>query len=156
MTGILTQCCARLAVMSHFFFIQKKDLKSPGIITVFSIAIETLDIVSRLDVMQDFAYYATHFYLRLMLLAAFCIIRVIRSDLRKHISLRDAEQSLFKAIAFVKKRSIQPGDLDERYAVILTQLWENSGTVNRKEASVDCLNLRIRSRSVRYISQVEE
>ncbi|KAH8698861.1 hypothetical protein BGW36DRAFT_376866 [Talaromyces proteolyticus] len=143
----LTQCCARLAIMSHFFFIQIKELKSPGIITVFSIATETLDIVSRLDITRDFAYYATHFYLRMTLLAAFCIIRVIRSGLREHINLRDAEQSLFKAIAFVKKRSIQPGDLDERYAIILTQLWTNSGAVNRKADFVDGLNLRIRSRS---------
>lgn len=142
--------------MSHFFFIQTKDLKLPGIVTVFSIAIETLDIVSRLDVMQDFAYYATNFYLRMTLLAAFCIIRIIRSRLREHISLRDAEQSLFKAIAFVKKRSIEPGDLDERYAIILTQLWANSGAVSRKEDSVDGLNLRIRSRSVRDFHKIEE
>ncbi|KAF9775582.1 hypothetical protein IL306_006301 [Fusarium sp. DS 682] len=78
------------------------------------------------------------------LLAAFCILRIVRSQLKEHIDLRDAEQSLFKAISFVKRRSMQHGDLDERYGTILSQLWSNSNSMNI--IAVNGLELRIRSR----------
>ncbi|KAK6700275.1 hypothetical protein SNK05_013074 [Fusarium graminearum] len=80
------------------------------------------------------------------LLAAFCILRIVRSPLREQIDLRDAEQSIFKAISFVKRRSIQIGDLDERYGTILSQLWSNSSNSLNMAAHNDGLDLKIRSR----------
>ncbi|RKK81428.1 hypothetical protein BFJ69_g3708 [Fusarium oxysporum] len=112
----LTRCCTRLAISAYYFFLQSHDFKRPGLITTFSIATEVLDAVSRLDAMQDFALYASNYYTRMALLAAFCILRLVRSQLKEHIDLRDAQQSLFKAISFVKRRSMQHGDLDERTA----------------------------------------
>ncbi|ENH60974.1 Putative transcription factor SEF1, partial [Fusarium oxysporum f. sp. cubense race 1] len=56
---------------------------------------------------------------------------------------RDAQQSLFKAISFVKRRSMQHGDLDERYGTILSQLWSNSDSMDTTTANG--LDLRIRS-----------
>jgi hypothetical protein len=96
--------------------------------------------------MQDFALDASNYYTRMALLAAFCILRIVRSQLREYINLRDAEQSLFKAISLVKRRSMQHGDLDERYATILSQLWSNSNSTNN--TNPDGLDLRIRSRLV--------
>ncbi|KAF4498531.1 nicotinamide mononucleotide permease [Fusarium agapanthi] len=140
----LTRCCTRLAISAYYFFLQSHDLKKPGLITAFSIATEVLDVVSRLDAMQDFALYASNYYTRMALLAAFCILRIVRSELKEHIDLRDAQQSLFKAISFVKRRSMQHGDLDERYGTILSQLWSNSDSMNTTTANG--LDLRIRSR----------
>lgn len=97
--------------------------------------------------MQDFALYASNYYTRMALLAAFCILRVVRSQLKEHIDLRDAQQSLFKAISFVKRRSMQRGDLDERYGTILSQLWSNSDATDTTVANG--LDLRTRSRLVR-------
>ncbi|RGP70225.1 hypothetical protein FSPOR_4125 [Fusarium sporotrichioides] len=107
---------------------------------------EVLDVVSRLDATQDFAFYASNCYARMALLAAFCILRIVRSPLREQIDLRDAEQSIFKAISFVKRRSIQHGDLDERYGTILSQLWSNSSNSLNMAAPNDGLDLKIRSR----------
>ncbi|CAF3487002.1 unnamed protein product [Fusarium graminearum] len=107
---------------------------------------EVLDVVSRLDATQDFAFYASNSYTRMALLAAFCILRIVRSPLREQIDLRDAEQSIFKAISFVKRRSIQIGDLDERYGTILSQLWSNSSNSLNMAAPNDGLDLKIRSR----------
>ncbi|RKL06507.1 hypothetical protein BFJ68_g10302 [Fusarium oxysporum] len=112
----LTRCCTRLAISAYYFFLQSHDFKRPGLITTFSIATEVLDAVPRLDAMQDFALYASNYYTRMALLAAFCILRLVRSQLKEHIDLRDAQQSLFKAISFVKRRSMQHGDLDGRTA----------------------------------------
>ncbi|KAF5977766.1 zinc finger protein transcription factor [Fusarium bulbicola] len=140
----LTRCCTRLAISAYYFFLQSHDLKKPGLITAFSIATEILDVVSRLDAMQDFALYASNYYTRMALLAAFCILRIVRSELKEHIDLRDAQQSLFKAISFAKRRSMQHGDLDERYGSILSQLWSNSDSMNTTTANG--LDLRIRSR----------
>ncbi|KAF4433718.1 nicotinamide mononucleotide permease [Fusarium acutatum] len=105
---------------------------------------EVLDVVSRLDAMQDFALYASNYYTRMALLAAFCILRIVRSQLKEHIDLRDAQQSLFKAISFVKRRSMQHGDLDERYGMIISQLWSNSDSMDTITANG--LDLRICSR----------
>ncbi|CZR34842.1 uncharacterized protein FPRO_01037 [Fusarium proliferatum ET1] len=140
----LTRCCTRLAISAYYFFLQSHDLKKPGLITAFSIATEVLDVVSRLDAMQDFALHASNYYTRMALLAAFCILRIVRSQLKEHIDLRDAQQSLFKAISFVKRRSMQHGDLDERYGTILSQLWSNSDATDTTTANG--LDLRIRSR----------
>ncbi|SCO79651.1 related to zinc finger transcription factor [Fusarium oxysporum] len=131
---------------SHFLSVMtySHDFKRPGLITTFSIATEVLDAVSRLDAMQDFALYAPNYYTRMALLAAFCILRLVRSQLKEHIDLRDAQQSLFKAISFVKRRSMQHGDLDERYGTILSQLWPNSDSMDTTTANG--LDLRIRSR----------
>lgn len=101
----------------------------------------------RLDAMQDFALYASNYYTRMALLAAFCILRLVRSQLKEYDDLRDAQQSLFKAISFVKRRSMQHGDLDERYGTILSQLWSNSDSMDTTTANG--LDLRIRSRLVR-------
>jgi hypothetical protein len=95
---------------------------------------------------QDFALYASNYYTRMTLLAAFCILRIVRSQLKEHIDLRDAEQSLFKAISFAKRRSLQCGDLDERYGAIISQLWSNSSTIDTN--FTNGLDLRIRSRAV--------
>ncbi|KAF4337093.1 nicotinamide mononucleotide permease [Fusarium beomiforme] len=140
----LTRCCTRLAISAYYFFLQSHELKKPGLISNFSIATEVLDAVSRLDAMQDLALHASNYYTRMALLAAFCILRIVRSPLREHIDLRDAEQSLFKAISFAKRRSMQHGDLDERYGTILSQLWSNSNSMDTTAANG--LGLRIRSR----------
>ena len=133
--------------MTYFFFVRPHELKEPGLISALSIAIEILDVVSRLDATEDFALYASNYYTRMILLAAFCIIRVVRSQLKEHINMRDAEQSLFKAISFVKRRSTERGDLDERYGTIISELWSNSSGPG--SMSVCGLDLRIRSRLVR-------
>ncbi|KAF5574036.1 nicotinamide mononucleotide permease [Fusarium pseudoanthophilum] len=140
----LTRCCTRLAISAYYFFLRSHDFKKPGLIITFSTATEVLDVVSRLDAMQDFALYASNYYTRMALLAAFCILRIVRSQLKEHIDLRDAQQSLFKAISFVKRRSMQHGDLDERYGTILSQLWSNSDSMDTTTANG--LDLRIRSR----------
>ncbi|EXK48048.1 hypothetical protein FOMG_01189 [Fusarium oxysporum f. sp. melonis 26406] len=139
-----TRCCTRLAISAYYFFLQSHDFKRPGLITTFSIATEVLNAVPRLYAMQDFALYASNYYTRMALLAAFCILRLVRSQLKEYDDLRDAQQSLFKAISFVKRRSMQDGDLDERYGTILSQLWSNSDSMDTTTANG--LDLRIRSR----------
>jgi hypothetical protein len=150
-SGSLTQNCTSLSILAFYFFVRPEKLRSLGLLTLFSQATNTLDLAARLDAAHDFSKCSTSYYLRIISLASFCMIRILRSSFKEHINIRDAEQSLFKAINFLKKRSIEHGDLDERYGIILTQLWSNS---TKPEEMVDGLHFEIRSRSVGLLSVV--
>jgi transcriptional regulatory protein LEU3 len=147
-SGSLTQNCASLSILAFYFFVKPEKLRSPGLLSLFSHATNILDLAARIDAAHDFSKSSTSYYLRIISLAAFCIVRILRSSFKQHINIRDAEQSLFKAINFLKKRSIEHGDLDERYGIILSQLWSNSGISTKTEEMVDGFHFEIRSRSV--------
>lgn len=84
----------------------------------------------------------------MILLTAFCVLRILRSSLRALIPINEAEQALYKAIGFVKSRSTQPTDLDAKYAVILRQLYASTTAFKRADGVVDGLCLGVRSRLV--------
>jgi transcriptional regulatory protein LEU3 len=120
----------------------------PGAMSLFKVCTDVLDLATRLDATQTLAWYSSHYHLRMILLAAFCVLRVMRSRLREMIAINDAEQSLFKAINFVKNRSTEAFDIDARYAIILKQLYSSTTAFRREDGEIDGLHLRIRSRLV--------
>lgn len=107
-----------------------------------------LDLATKLDATQSFAWYSTNYYSRMVMLAAFCVLRIMRSKLQQFINPNDAEQTLFKAINFVRNRSCRPFDLDARYGVILKQLYSSTIAFRREDGEIDGLHLDIRSRLV--------
>jgi len=135
----------------HLFGPESYDML-PGAVCLFTVCTEILDLTARLDATQSFAWYSTHYHMRMILLAAFCVLRIIRSKLREVIAVNEAEQSLFKAINFVKSRSTQSTDLDARYVIILKQLYSSTTAFRRENGEVDGLCLNIRSRLVRTLS----
>lgn len=120
-------------------------------VSLFNVCTEVLDLVTKLDATQSFAWYSSNYYSRIVLLAAFCVLRIMRSQVREVINFNDAEQSLFKAINFVKNRSIQISDIDSRYATILKQLHSSSTAFKRDNGEIDGLHLDIRSRLVNLV-----
>jgi hypothetical protein len=86
--------------------------------------------------------------MRMVLLAAYCLINISQSSLKDHIDPPKAEEAVFKAIKFVKSRSIQNNDLDARNGIILTQLWSSTSIFKRKDGTQDGLELLLHSRLV--------
>lgn len=139
----------RLSLLVFHLFGPENDDMLPGAVCLFKVCTEIMDLTAKLDATQSFAWYSTHYHMRMILLAAFCILRILRSKLRDVIPVNEAEQSLFKAITFVKSRSTQPTDLDAKYAVILNQLYSSTTAFRRDDGEIDGLHLDIRSRLVR-------
>jgi transcriptional regulatory protein LEU3 len=110
-----------------------------------------IDRASALDTSQDLALYSVQYIFRMILLAAFSILKITRSDAgghHHHIDIEGGERSYFAAIPFAKKRSLQNGDVDAKCALILTQLWSSKNIFKRKDGTYDSLRLRTRSRLV--------
>ena len=85
----------------------------------------------------------------MILLAAYSVLRIMKSPLKEHVNWQKGEQSYFKAIALVKKRSIQNNDLDARNGIIMTQLWSSNNVFKRANGCIDGLILDVRSRLVK-------
>lgn len=139
----------RLSLLVFHLFGPESDDRLEGIVCLFNVCTQILDLTARLDAMQSFAWYSTHYHLRMILLAAFCVLRIMRSKLHEIIPINEAEQSLFKAISFVKNRSTQSTDLDAKYAIILKQLYCSTTAFKRENGEIDGLDLKVRSRLVR-------
>ncbi|KAF2233648.1 hypothetical protein EV356DRAFT_200261 [Viridothelium virens] len=142
----LTQTCARLSTRAFHFFVESDQLKKPGILQVFAIACRLIDLYASLDASENFASYSCHYFARMMLLAAYCILRITKSDLRNCIDLQRGEASFFRAVNLAKRRSTQPCDLDSRNALILTQLWTSHRAFRQKDGTLNGLHLHVRSR----------
>ena len=139
----------RMSLLAFHLFSPESDDMLAGSVCLFSVCTEILDLTAKLDATQSFAWYSTHYHLRMILLAAFCVLRIMRSNLRAVIPVNAAEQSLFKAINFVKGRSTQPTDLDAKYAIILKQLYCSKKAFSGRHGVINGLHLDIRSRLVR-------
>ncbi|RFU34161.1 hypothetical protein B7463_g2163, partial [Scytalidium lignicola] len=137
---------SRLSLLVFHLFGPESDAMLAGAVCLFNVCKEILDLTARLDATQSFAWYSTHYHMRMILLAAFCVLRIMRSKLREMIPVNEAEQSLFKAINFVKSRSTQTTDLDAKYAIILKQLYSSTTAFRREDGEIDGLRLDIRSR----------
>lgn len=147
--------CSRLSLLAFHLFAAADDIKADGLVCLLNVCTEVLDLAMKLDTTQSFAWYSTNYYLRMVLLAAFCILRIMRSRLRTVIDINAAEQSLFKAINFVRNRSTESYDLDARYGIILKQLYSSQAAFKREDGEVDGLHLDIRSRLVKGNPQVK-
>jgi transcriptional regulatory protein LEU3 len=141
--------CARLSLLAFHLFATTSNSISEGPVYLFNVCTEVLDLATKLDATQSFAWYSTNYYLRMVVLAAFCVLRIMRSRLREVIDINAAEQALFKAINFVRNRSGQFFDLDARYGMILKQLYSSQAAFRREDGEADGLHLDIRSRLVR-------
>ena len=90
----------------------------------------------------------------MVLLAAYSILRIIRSELRNFVELQRGEESYFNAIKFVKKRSAENNDLDARNGTIMTQLWCSNKAFRQKDGTLNGLELRLRGRLVSLLIAV--
>jgi transcriptional regulatory protein LEU3 len=91
----------------------------------------------------------TNYFARMLILAAYCILRITRSYLSEKFNFQSGEDMFFKAIAMSKKRSIQNNDLDSLSGTMLTQLWSSNRIFKRQDGTACSLQLSLRVRLVR-------
>jgi transcriptional regulatory protein LEU3 len=150
--NILVQRCAQLSIRAFHFFQEDSTLKRPGIIQVYAISCQLIDLYEQLDVSEEWASYAPRYFARMMYLAAYCILRITKSEIRGCIDLKGGEEAFFKAVSLAKRRSIKVNDLDWRNAMILNQLWMSPRAFRKKDGTLNGLSLHLRSRLVSSLS----
>ena len=94
----------------------------------------------------SFAFVSQSFIERTLLMAGFCILKLCRSPLAQHLDLPAGEQAIYSAAQFSKSTSLQKGDLGERCAAILMNLWGSTKIFRRKDGSIESLGIRLRTR----------
>ena len=83
---------------------------------------------------------------RCITLAAFTILKIVRSSLLDHVDREAAEQAYFSAIHFTRRATLQSDDLGARGTTLLSQLWTSKNIFTYANGKVDGLRSRIRSR----------
>ena len=119
-----------------------------GFIKVFYFACNVLEDLNRLEATCDFATNGPIYDMWIIMLAAFSILRLLRSELKPYLDAKRGEQAYLTGIHLHRKRSVQNNDLQARGAVIMTQLWSSERIFKRADGLTDCLRLRIRNRLV--------
>ena len=120
-----------------------------------SIACETIQYAWNLDSSSDFATYMNNYFARMIILAAYCILRIAKSHLNQHFDAHRAEEMFFLAIEISKKRSIENNDLDSINAKMLTQLWGSTKMFVQKDGSNSSLQLHLRGRLVSFVFNLQ-
>ena len=115
---------------------------------LYAIACEVIKIASNLDSSQDFASHMSHHSARMVMFAAYCILRIFRSHLSQRLDLEHAEEHFFLAISISKKRSVQDNDLDGLNSIMLTKLWSSNNLFCRPNSNSNSLQLDVRRRLV--------
>jgi transcriptional regulatory protein LEU3 len=88
----------------------------------------------------------TYYIHRMLVLSAFSILKILKSDLSQGLDKKAGERAYFKVIVFLREMSLENGDTSSKGAGILTQLWASNNIFRRADGTMDSLSLRIRSR----------
>lgn len=139
---------ARIHICSFYFFDQNEDRRDDKIIEVYQLACDFIDVMGEEDNATGFILYSPQIVFRAIMLSAFVILRILRSDLRPLIDLAAGERRLFSVINSLKKRSLLNNDLDAKNVTILGLLWQSKTAFRRSDGSYDGLRMRNRVRGV--------
>lgn len=138
----------RLHIQAFRFFADPESVDKTGFLKVFSIACDVLDGMQQLENTRNYAINGARFDNWVIMLAAFTILRLLRSEVAPYLDSKKGEQSYFGAIDLFRKLSVQTNDLQARGAIIMAQLWATLNIFRKQDESSDSLRLRIRSRLV--------
>lgn len=133
---------------SFYFFDGNDHRREDKIISVYQLACDFIDALGEEDDANSFVLYSPQTVFRIIMLSAFIVLRVLRSDLRTLIDLQAAERRYFSAINILKKRSLINNDLDAKNVIILGLLWQSNTAFRRPDGSYTGLHLRNRIRGV--------
>ncbi|KAL6708534.1 hypothetical protein ACN47E_002515 [Coniothyrium glycines] len=142
--------CARIHVMSfHFFAHPTNPGPDPdGLSRFYSLCVSVIQTATNLT-MTNFTTLASvsqSFIDRTVTLAGFSVLRLVRSSLAQHLDVAAGERAFAQAVQFLKNVSLQEGDIGQRTALIMQDLWNSDRTFRRKDGQLDPLVLRLRTR----------
>jgi hypothetical protein len=87
--------------------------------------------------------HATNYILQMIVSAAFALMKLLKSDFRRHIDFEHGKLLFNGAISALRRISVMDHDRPVRLADILAQMW-NAGTP--EDAGEDTLLLKVRCR----------
>lgn len=99
-----------------------------------------------LDESMQLIQCASDYTGRMIYLAAFVVLRMYRSHLKKDIDLLRGQTAYQAAVGFYRKMSILHDDVFARSTVILTQLWNSTKVFKQADGSFDSFSMLCRSR----------
>src|SRR5215469_7226692 len=132
--------------MAFYFFEPTPSLNMEGLVRLWGVALQLIDIIMELDRKMSLISYWPSLIERTMALTAITILRLSRSSMAPHLDLEAGEKAYFSAIKAFEKASLQPDDLRSRAVTILSQLWTNQDVFKYPDGHVDSLRTRLRSR----------
>ncbi|KAL7798800.1 hypothetical protein V8C43DRAFT_276295 [Trichoderma afarasin] len=139
--------CFRLHLLSCHFLIDPASRKLEAFIPLFAVACSFINTACQQSWNEGAtAKNAPVVVQKSVMLAAFTILKIHRSELAPHLDLQAGEQAYFAAIFFAREESLQNNDLSARAASILGQLWNSQSIFKNKNGTVDSLTSRISSR----------
>lgn len=144
--GIISRDCAKLMILCFHFFVRAEDIDRQGFLQVFSVAQQIILRTSELDATPGVVENLPIYYARVVMIAAYCILRISKSELRDELKLEDAGGVFFKAIEISRQRSVQHGDLDALNSIMLTKLWSSNAIFVQSDGTRNSLQLNLRGR----------
>lgn len=131
------------------FFDQTQTTDPRRFLELYIVAKQLIERVFEMDTTEsDFIRHLPSYYSRVIVLAAFCILKISKSSLRQTLQLYDADSVFYKAVNITMKRSVRPGDLDAYSSIMLTKLWTSTNIFVRPDGTRNSLRLDLRSRLV--------
>ncbi len=112
---------------------------------LYNLACTVIETMTQLVETQD-ASGTTSYIQKMLVLAAFDILRIARSHLSSTVDVERGRKAYFALIVYCRTISIQDSDLPSRTAVILTQLWTSKRAFLQSDGTIDSLTLHCRSR----------
>lgn len=97
--------------MSFYFFEPTPSLNMEGLVRLWGVALQLIDIVMELDRKMNLISYWPSLIERTTALTAITILRLSRSSMAPHLDLEAGEKAYFSTIKAFKKASLQPDDL---------------------------------------------
>ena len=119
-----------------------------GFIRLFSIACDVIEGMTLLEKQGGSIVDGPVFNNWIIMLSAFIILRLLRSELSQILDYGRGETAYFTALDLFRQLSVGKNDLQARGIVIMSQLWTSKTIFQRSDGYTDSLHLRIRSRLV--------
>ncbi|SPO07050.1 uncharacterized protein DNG_09744 [Cephalotrichum gorgonifer] len=138
--------CCHLYLLAYHFLEEPSAARSSGLLCLYDTACTAIQTATSDDQMADFVPTCPIALDRYISLAAFSILKIIRSPLAEHIDVDAGERAYFSVIRFNRRVSLQNDDLGARAAAIFSQLWTSSRIFRGANGQVESLRSRIRSR----------
>lgn len=133
-------------MLAYYFFENPSQPNLQGLIVLYTVACEFLDELSREEQISRVTEACPAFIERSVILAAFSILKIIRSSLKAHVDMEAGEKAYLSAMLFGRKASLQSEDLAARAVTIMSQLWTSESIFRRPNGQLQSLDTRIRSR----------
>ena len=144
---------ARVHLRSFYFMANDASTQVSHMIELHYLGCSWVEQASQLDRTSDWAMYSSETYFRTIILVAAMILRIHHSpQLKIKVDARLGEKSYFAAVKLLRRRSLQPNDVNSHTAIILSKLWHSDFFSKRSgeegTQGSDSLRVRIRGRAV--------